>query len=334
MGLLEEIGRSNVRRSGFTPSAFQHTWSVGTVRPTARRPVRLSKHTLILNTSGVTLSNWTERNLTLEEKTLAIPSTDHKVVLDGSCRAVFVHGRNGTGKSSLLAHWARDSQPSVYLSADRTTRISGNAITQQHVSNVKHEDEKTLHRGSSTVHHKSNEYVTPLDVALFSISKSRLNKIEDIVGHVHSNIKRAQHAERSLVEHGINEILERIELAISLKVDHESSNGFKAQKNGSVYEVRHCSDGERGVLLLICQTVLAEPNSLIVMDEPDKHLYDKIVLPTLKELIELREDCYFAVGSALNLGELAWKKNVDFSSSWHDIELLEYDSPSGTWTVA
>ena len=170
-----------------------------------------------------------------------------------------------------------------------------------------------------------------MDVVLNSIGRKRLNKIEEIVGYVESDIERAKYTASTLDEHKINEILHRIELTISLKVDHQSVSGFKAQKNGSVYDIRHCSDGERAALLLICQTALAEPGTLIVMDEPDKHLYDEIALPTLKELIELREDCYFAVGSAMNLGTMSWEQGIDFV--WKSVELLSFEKLSESWAV-
>ena len=267
----------------------------------------------------------------MDSKILNIPGTDFAESLDSSCRALFVHGKNGTGKSSLLALWARGNNPSVYLSADRTTRISGRDVTQRDIESVKQLDERALNRGTSTFHHRAHEHITPLDVALDSISRKRLNKIEDIVGFVESDIEKAQYSVTTLDEHKINEILQRIELTISLRVDHNSVSGFMAQKDGSVYDIKNCSDGERGALLLVCQTAIAEPGSLIVIDEPDKHLYDEIVLPTLKELVGLREDCYFAVGSAMNLGEMSWKQGIDFD--WKSVELLSFDKPSETWAT-
>lgn len=259
---------------------------------------------------------------------LRFPGYDEDIILDKSRRAVFVYGKNGTGKSSLLARWALYNKPSVYLNADRTSRVSIGAVSASELD--KRRRRFTGHGGSEeglTAPFPQSSQGTQLYFALVKLIRNRYDDLEKLR-------KKELPDDHPIVEDKINEILSRIGLRVSLEFDTNEDCGFRTKRDSLPrYSVTECSDGERAAMLIVCETLLAEPGSLIVIDEPDKHLYDEIVLPLLSEIVGLRTDCYFAVCSAMNLADDAWRRGVVLDTNWSDVELVDYDKRSDTWTT-
>jgi ABC-type cobalamin/Fe3+-siderophores transport system ATPase subunit len=59
------------------------------------------------------------------------------------------------------------------------------------------------------------------------------------------------------------------------------------------YSASEMSDGERAVFYVIAQTLLAEPNSLLILDEPELHIHRSIMSKLWDELEAARQDCAF-----------------------------------------
>ncbi len=63
------------------------------------------------------------------------------------------------------------------------------------------------------------------------------------------------------------------------------------------FSIQKLSDGERAALLLITEVLLAEPGTLLLIDEPERHLERSISAPLLSSLFALRNDCAFVVST-------------------------------------
>ena len=59
------------------------------------------------------------------------------------------------------------------------------------------------------------------------------------------------------------------------------------------YTARDLSDGERGIFYLIGQTLTADTNSLLIIDEPELHVHPSIMSKLWDKLEAVREDCAF-----------------------------------------
>ena len=57
------------------------------------------------------------------------------------------------------------------------------------------------------------------------------------------------------------------------------------------------SDGERSAVLLAAEVLTAPPGSLLLIDEPERHLHRSIIGPLLGSLFESRDDCAFIVAT-------------------------------------
>jgi hypothetical protein len=67
--------------------------------------------------------------------------------------------------------------------------------------------------------------------------------------------------------------------------------------DGSNYGVNRLSDGERNALLITAAVLTQKAGTLILIDEPERHLHRSIVSPLLSQLFQIRADCGFIVST-------------------------------------
>ena len=71
-----------------------------------------------------------------------------------------------------------------------------------------------------------------------------------------------------------------------------------ALKNGGVpYSIAELSDGERNALLIAGDVLTAKPGTLLIIDEPERHLHRSIISPLLTLLFDKRRDCAFVIAT-------------------------------------
>lgn len=76
-----------------------------------------------------------------------------------------------------------------------------------------------------------------------------------------------------------------------LKIDNDKINVIAP--DGSEYQASQMSDGERAILYNIGQVVLANPNQILIIDEPELHVHRSIMSSLWDTLISHRKDCGF-----------------------------------------
>jgi hypothetical protein len=95
---------------------------------------------------------------------------------------------------------------------------------------------------------------------------------------------------------GINALMRLSNLPIEIGL--EEGQKIVARKNGgSGYSVAELSDGERNAFLIAADVLTAKAGTLILIDEPERHLHRAIISPLLKLLFDRRKDCAFIVST-------------------------------------
>jgi ABC-type branched-subunit amino acid transport system ATPase component len=90
------------------------------------------------------------------------------------------------------------------------------------------------------------------------------------------------------------------------------------------YSASELSDGERAVFYLIGQVLVAKPNSLLIVDEPELHVHRSILAKLWDELQGARPDCSFVLIT----------HDLDFAASRSAEKFVIRDySPVTHWTV-
>jgi len=70
-----------------------------------------------------------------------------------------------------------------------------------------------------------------------------------------------------------------------------------SKNGGTPYSIAELSDGERNALLIAADVLTVKDGTLILIDEPERHLHRSIISPLLTMLFARRPDCAFIVST-------------------------------------
>lgn len=213
--------------------------------------------------------------------------------------ALFVLGANGVGKSTLMHNlFIQNQNHAKRILAHRQTWFTDNAMNitasqkKESDSNIKYWDAQIDSRW------KDNSSSMRASLSIFDLINSeniRARKITNAVDQDNIDIAKELSNIQAPLQ-GINELLalSNIPIVISLEKDEQ----LFASKNGSeLYSIAELSDGERNALLICSDVLTTEPNQLIILDEPERHLHRSIISPLLTSLFKKRKDCVFVIST-------------------------------------
>ncbi|MBE2209699.1 MAG: ATP-binding protein, partial [Saprospiraceae bacterium] len=213
--------------------------------------------------------------------------------------ALFVLGANGVGKSTLMQKlYTQNSGHAKRILAHRQTWFTDNAMnmtasqkkfTERHIKSTDKQVESRW---------KDDYSEARTSLSIFDLINSENIRARKIASAVDiNNIELAkEHSSNQSPIQAINEILaiSNTRITIMLGIDEQ----LFASKNGSEpYSIAELSDGERNTLLIGADVLTAEPHSLIILDEPERHLHRSIISPLLTTLFRKRNDCVFVIST-------------------------------------
>lgn len=232
---------------------------------------------------------------------LQIPRTDGQPfnveLADGE--TLFVLGANGTGKSSLLQRLATNARHNARrIAAHRQTWLQSNALT--FAPSQKETMEKQVRTWDSTPQSRWMEQNAGqrASITLYDLIDAENVEARSIANAIRSgDIYKAQELARKQAPIAkINELLALSGIPVAISV--EGGDRLMASKGGStLYGAAELSDGERNALLIAADVLTAKPETLLVIDEPERHLHRSIISPLLTQLFQYRRDCSFVVAS-------------------------------------
>jgi len=212
--------------------------------------------------------------------------------------SLFLLGANGTGKSSLLFPIFTANQANAQrITAHRQTWFSTGTIelsaaTRQTTGqNVRGFDTNAPSRW------KDDYAKSRPSIALFDLVEAENRRARSIASAVDAeNIVLAQQLSKENAPIGvISEILQSSNIPVKISVEN---NSLVASKAGSdPYSIAELSDGERNALLLASEVLTVAPGTLVIIDEPERHLHRSIISPLLTNLFGRRSDCAFIVST-------------------------------------
>lgn len=225
-----------------------------------------------------------------------IPTLDGTVFplsLSPSKTAVFV-GANGTGKSAL-SHWLHtkvpEDVPLVRLLAHRRLWLSSSgpettpSTFATNSSILAREDRKPTSRYKDT---RANERSAGILFRLMSAENERNSRVAQLA---ETNSLREKPEPSPLGR--ISFLLQAVGLNLTFQVGRSMS--FDVDRDGHQYPIEQMSDGEKAGFLLAAEVVLADANSVFILDEPERHLHPSISRRLIRQLITERPDCGFVL---------------------------------------
>ena len=231
---------------------------------------------------------------------LKVPSGDGNVehTLETG-EILFVLGANGSGKSGLISLlFNAHNQFAKRISAHRQTWFTSNTLDltprgrENLESNIRSQDQQEYSRWRQEY---AAERAGAAIYDLIDADTMLARTIADLVRD--GEIAAAQDKVKSPSPiQAVNELLQLSNLPIEISV--EKRQKVVASRNGSAaYSVAELSDGERNAFLIAADILTAETGSLLLIDEPERHLHRSIISPLLSLLFEKRKDCAFVVST-------------------------------------
>lgn len=213
--------------------------------------------------------------------------------------SAFALGANGSGKSSLM-HLFYRGQPdrSLRISAHRQTWFTSDSLElspqnkRQAEQNIKNRDFNPDSRW------KDDMAAARANIAIYELIDAENIRARSIAGAVDSDeideAKRRAKAPSSIAI--INDLMRLAGLPITVAIhDNERIQAMKCDSDW--YSIAELSDGERNALLIAAAVLTAAPDTLIIVDEPERHLHRAIISPLLTHLFAHRQDCAFVIST-------------------------------------
>jgi len=212
---------------------------------------------------------------------------------------LYIVGPNGAGKSGLIHHLFRSNfNDAIRISAHRQTWMESNFVPFS--PQDKATTEETVRGQDSQPKARTSEWNpsrrSGLVIAdLIEADNTLSRKVRAAV--VADKLKDAQKAAAELPPlDTISELFAASGIPIQLSITKDAA--VEARKNqGEPYSIASLSDGERAALLIAGSILTAKQHSLILVDEPERHLHSSIVTPLLNQLFAKRADCTFVIST-------------------------------------
>ena len=219
------------------------------------------------------------------------------LINEGDC--LFILGANGTGKSSLVHRlYSANHQNARRIAAHRQTWFSssgGSMSSSQKAQteiNIQNYDAQTSARWEDAYHDQR------VDMAVYDLVDAqnvRARSIADAVDNKKLRLARTLSKKDAPIK-TINELMELSNLPI--KISAEENGQVSARKRGGApFSIAELSDGERNALLIAAEVLTVKGGTLLLIDEPERHLHRSIISPLLTHLFAKRPDCAFVIST-------------------------------------
>lgn len=212
---------------------------------------------------------------------------------------LFVLGANGTGKSNLMHWFYRVTRANAHrIAAHRQTWFSSSESTlsaeqrRSTEANIKSYDDSPEARWRDAY---SDQRTNVSIYDLVDAENVRARKIAGAVDGEDLALAQKLSKEDAPIK-VINELLRLSNLPLVLSIQQNDS--IVVSKNGGdPYGIHKLSDGERNAILVAADVLTVKKDSVVLIDEPERHLHRSIISPLLTLLIEKRTDCAFIIAT-------------------------------------
>lgn len=256
----------------------------------------------------------------------------------GANDRLFIIGANGSGKSALIQYLMSASQGAKIkrISAHRQTWLQSGSIDLT-PRRRKRFDQQDIQQEMQYQSRWQDIYAQQRQSAvLFDLVAKENARARSITRHVDSgNTKEAEKvaAKSTSPFEQLNELLGIGTLAITLENSNDEEILARHRDSSAPFSIAQMSDGERNAAIIAATVLTVEPETVLLIDEPERHLHRSIIEPFLSALFERRRDCAFVVSTheialpvanpearCLVVRSCNW--NGDQAAAW-DIEIIE-----------
>ena len=223
------------------------------------------------------------------------------VSLEANTR-IFIVGPNGSGKSALIQHaiTSMGAQNVRRISAHRQTWLQSAAIDLTPQSRRQFDRNLTRQESNPIYRWREWEPETKVSSLLFDLTSKDNDLARRIMERTYARetdaVEGIIKCERPVFEQ-INDLLKVGGLAVSIK-NSEGEEILAEHKDAKQpYSMAQMSDGERNAVILAANVLTVRPGTVLLIDEPERHLHRSIMEPFLSALFAQRQDCPFVIST-------------------------------------
>jgi ABC-type cobalamin/Fe3+-siderophores transport system ATPase subunit len=214
-------------------------------------------------------------------------------------QSLFVLGANGSGKSSLLSLFTRNlGAKALRISAHRQMWFDGDVINVSAVersnvrTNVANWDRDPVSRIRDPWGQQRPNVII---FDLMDTENVRARAIASAMDEGKEQLAKELSKKSGPIKK-INDLFRVANLPVQLKLD-PSAQVQASRGDSAPFSVSRLSDGERNALIIASEVLTAQPSTVLVIDEPERHLHRSISAPLLNGLFAERPDCIFVISS-------------------------------------
>ena len=246
---------------------------------------------------------------------------------------LFIVGPNGSGKSALMQHIAVSVSDKIRrITAHRKTWMESSTIDITSQARRQIDDQSTNQDRDVELRWKDKNSQTQIISVLFDLVANDNDQARRIAQHVRANNTKS--AERIANEEpSIFDQINRLLALAGLTVEIENSRGEEllARRTDTIqqYSLAQMSDGERNAVILAANVLTVDPGTILLIDEPERHLHRAVIEPFLTALFAQRTDCPFIVAThdiALPIANPNASVLIVSSCQWNGNEPSSWDA--------
>jgi len=251
---------------------------------------------------------------------------------------LFIVGANGSGKSALIQLLVSSNRGKQIrrISAHRQTWFYSGSIDLTPQSRKQFDQSMTQQEVQYESRWRDDYAQQRQSAVLFDLvakENTRARRITRYVDSGHTEeAKRISDGSPAPFDE-LNELLGIGTLAITLENANDEEILARHRDGDAPFSIAQMSDGERNAAIIAATVLTIEPGTVLLIDEPERHLHRSIIEPFLSALFERRKDCAFVISThemalpvanpearVLMVRSCKWRG--DIATAW-DVELLE-----------
>ena len=215
---------------------------------------------------------------------------------------LFILGPNGSGKSALIQHAVTSlgTQNVRRISAHRQTWMESGAIDLTPQNRREFGQQHDNQERNPVYRWREWNPQGQLSSVMFDLVAKDNDQARRIADHARAGnypeVEKIVKEEPGVFDQ-INELLDLANLAVTIE-NSAGENLFARRKvTNEQYDIAQMSDGDRNALILAANVLTVNPGTVLLIDEPERHLHRSIIEPLLSALFARRQDCAFIVST-------------------------------------
>ena len=268
------------------------------------------------------------------ELTIPLTSGDPLTIHIEVGEQLYVVGANGTGKSALFQQWVTsvDGPTIKRIAAHRQTWFeSGNLNFTARNRRDFEENSMSWDRqfDARWMDHSPAEKQAAVLFDLVAKDNTRYRTIGQHVDDNNLGEATAFASESASLFKQLNDLLNLGTLTVSLRNCNDEEILARHRNSDISFSIAKMSDGERAAVMMAANVLTVESGTVLLIDEPERHLHRSIIEPFLSALFGQRDDCTFIISTheiALPIAKPTARVVMLHSCNWQGDQAIEWDA--------